>query len=593
MSDYNKILPNSIGTPMCWIFDYQGVPITLDDVYGNKIPLNQFVTKFSYKYDEENDDECKITIQVQKSSQLNNKNFFESNRIKVQWGYITYKGSRPIKSPQRIVAIRDLDSVYKDDLIELSLICTDVPSYLRQAKLNRTSDVDYYTQWLVELSKGMTNTITENGRTSVFPEQRDWFGNDVAYAKTEKVGLNIGNSTPLSYPNDSWAMSKGTGVAITLEAQRRADQASAGPSYRSGQDEMVKTIVRNWGQAPIAVFTYAGGNGELIEFKPKTNIVKTDVSDVESSWVSPFTKKAHIEKLTKSNEEHSDISDFGKAKPITFFEGLALPSLTDKEGFMKKVELNDAYKQAVDQLLRKQFEAKVKDPLNAGANPSFFSVRNYTKETTYMKANMPSVFAIGTGEVEAPPVVVEKVEEDFYRFGDILRSGIIDPEIRRNMAQNYMKKKVEKKYEANAKFIGDPSMITSKVYQIKGLANIDNGNWYSTMVTHDIDFSTGYICEVKFLKKPKFLRTILERREQYASELSNPNNAIASNTSQSEDPYVVTEYDYPDLPPGKFSSSSEFDMLKRIEEQVASNQGGNIDNNTGGYIEKTIKSENA
>jgi len=586
MSDNHKILEHSIGTHMCWIFDYKGVPITLDDVYGNTLPLNQFITKFSYKYDEENDDECKITIRVHRSSQLNNDNFFESNRLKVQWGYITHKNSVPIKSPIRIVAIRDLDTVYTDDLIELNLVCTDVPSYLRQSKINKTSDTDYFTQWLVEMSKGMTNTITEYGVTSVFVEQPDWFGSDetAAYAKREKVGLNIGNSPGLSYPNGSWATNKGTGVAVTLEAQKRLDQLKNGPSYRSGQDENIKTIIRNWSQAPFAVFTYAGGNGELIEFKPKTNIVKTDISDVESSWVSPFTKKAHITTLTKSKEEHSNINNFGKTKPMTFFDGLAIPSDVDKYGFKKKVSLPENYREVVISTLKKNFDAKVADPLNAGANPSYFSVRNHTKETTYMKANMPSVFAIGTGEVEAPPAVVEKVEEDFYRFGDVLRSGIVDPEIRMHMAENYMKKKVEKKYEAQAKFIGDPTMITSKIYQIKGLSNIDNGNWYSIIVTHDIDFSTGYICEVNFLRKPKFLRTILERREQYPSELSDPNTPLAENLKQTEDPYVVTEYDYPDLPPGKFSGNSEYDMMKRAEEQIASNETN---------VENTVKSQNA
>ena len=56
MSDDRKVLTDSFGMPLYWIFDKQGNSITMEDNFGDIININQMITKFNYKYDEENDE---------------------------------------------------------------------------------------------------------------------------------------------------------------------------------------------------------------------------------------------------------------------------------------------------------------------------------------------------------------------------------------------------------------------------------------------------------------------------------------------------------------------------------------------------------
>jgi len=348
MPDNNRILATSLGMPLYWIYDKKGVPITMEGNFGGEININQMVTKFNYKYDEENDDECCITIQVVRSGQLDNPEFRTDNVIQVRWGYIV-PGGKILQSPMRTVAIRDLKTMYKSDGIELELICSDLVSYLKNQRDNTVSDSDNFIDWINEIIKGKyvyTHTIKGKVKwlnkssdrrtigkyiTKKNPNGTPQFQKDMLVEKTRAVNDQfkkvdntfVDDDTKMIYQGkDPDRVIMGKGNAIIQEAKRLLNEHPDGPGILEGRDNKLNILIRHWNQSPSAVYTFAGGSGELIDFKPKTNVVKTDDDQVESNHVNPDTKN-----IETSKSAHSLI-DFNELPPgVTRAEALKVESM--------------------------------------------------------------------------------------------------------------------------------------------------------------------------------------------------------------------------------------------------------------------------
>jgi hypothetical protein len=79
--------------------------------------------------------------------------------------------------------------------------------------------------------------------------------------------------------------------------------------------------------------------------------------------------------------------------------------------------------------------------------------------------------------------------------------------------KNFIEKKLQRKFQANCKIVGDPSIITSKVYGFFGLRDFDNGKWYCVSCEHIINPNQGYVTTMELIKKPQVISTVYERRE--------------------------------------------------------------------------------
>ena len=78
--DGKNILPDSIGAPFVIILNESSKPILDRD----KKDISDLVTNFSYKYDEEDDDECDITIETDDETLPDNPALSEDKYIIVQ-----------------------------------------------------------------------------------------------------------------------------------------------------------------------------------------------------------------------------------------------------------------------------------------------------------------------------------------------------------------------------------------------------------------------------------------------------------------------------------------------------------------------------
>lgn len=506
MSDEIKVLKETLGMPFAWVFDNNESPIFVKDEYGRDTNLNYLICNFKYKYDEENDDECKIKIRVVKQEQLNNPIFNVDTKLKVQWGYVLPQG-KILKSHLRLVCIRDKEKDYKADGITLELICTDAISYLKNIRCTMVSDHDNLGDFIQEIGQGKYKaTITVKGKTKLIAKQ-NFKKPQIIEDKTPieklkeipKPGINDIDSRNKQKSIDNWnkfdknikenfewykepdKVIKGKSKAIPQEIEDRLNEEPGGPYYLNTRDDSINIIKRDFNQVPFAKYTYAGGHGELIEFKPKSKVIKTNSDETESTHVDPRTKKINNVKMVKA-VAHKDLPiGVTPADVLKFYKG------------MKTV-----------------FDLAWKYPLN---QPDIKDVKLHrvVKKGDYVNPN----------NTDGSTRVASKF---YFEYDQVVsaRSLIQTPlfnELKRQaFMENYIGKKIERKYESDAKVIGDPSLVNSKVYRFENLGEEDNGNWYAAAIEHEIDEKSGYLCKFDLRKKPTLLGTMFEKREYKVSD---------------------------------------------------------------------------
>lgn len=582
MSDANKTLPHSFGMPFQWITDVDGKPIIVRNQYGEDININQLVENFKYKFSDEKDDTCNIKIGITDQYQIDHPKFQIDTKLIVQWGYVLPKGEI-IKSRPRTVAIRDTEKHYKADGITLELICTDLVAYLRTIRANNTSKRDNFGDWLREILNGQfTATKTIKGKMILIatkgkkaepiekPKPKPLLAGQRASKELtleEDVtrGMMIGQQNEsINADNKNAAANKfdldnfpklnekepilkgyevgraptsyytGKGKAIDREIQERLDTDPGGPFHLNTRDDQLNIIKRDFNQTPFVEYSYKGGHGELIEFKPKTQVVKTKKDDTESNYVNPVSKKVETTRIVKNHDNDIDLppgaTKFDVEKVFAIAKGL--------------------------------FENNVVNPLNQLEFAKKMKVKRTVKFGDHANGANPD------GDTR---VATKKTIEFYQEFNtkDLIMTPYFDKLQRQNFLNNYIEKKLERKFEADAKVIGDPSLVNCKVYRMLNLPKVDGGNWYASDVEHEIDDKTGYTCHLTLLKKPQLIATLIEEREYDAgdSEMSSPNYQESIN--QFSDNESVSSFN---------SSTSVQDMGLRLDaltEQENLLQGGN------------------
>lgn len=540
MSDSNKTLKDSYGSPLVWIFTLDDKSIYLPNEYGESINLNQLVSNFKYKYDEENDDVCKITIRVVKPSQLDSVHFKEDAPLKVRWGYLL-PGGGILKSPTRLVAVREIERNYTAEGITLELICTDYISYLKNMRMTTTSVHDNFEDWLREIAQdNFVATVTTKSKVKVLTKS---FMQDI----TDKTDINyILNNTPSSnalniaetnnfdteqnekkpetlkstssfaYVMEDGKRFKGKSKAIDQEIRDRLASSPDGPYHIDSRDDKLNILKRDFEQPIYVSYTYAGAHGELIEFKPKSNLVTSGDSELESNYVNPENKRIETNKTSKP-VGHNEIP-----------EGLTPFDILRYFGKLKRI-----------------WDYNLLNPNN----------QIDVKTVTFEKA-------VGTGDYanaanpDGNTRVAFKFKERLtkkYSAKSIIMSSFFKKIQRADFMDNYLTKKIERKYEGTARVIGDPSLVCSKIYYMGNLAKDDIGNWYCASVEHEIDTSKGYTCKLELLKKPKVVAKIVEKRDYPLGE-----------GKASKPEYEESQYNYKENPLGLNTNNSADDIFNRL-----------------------------
>lgn len=467
MSDSNQTLGAGLGKPIFTITDRVNNQILVENAFEERTlsPLSNYVKSFSYDYDEENDDKCVIVLGFEKVSQLNNPIFVEDNILKVQWGYVL-PGNIQVLSPARTIAIREISPSYTKSGITLTLECTDLVSYLRRSRLNLKSDSNNFVDWLKEIvNDEFTAAIRVKNEVLYIDKQQSR-----AYEKTDDGQIfAIDNARSfkelfIAVPD---TLIGGKSKSITAELQERLNTSKDGPAYLDGRDANINIIIRDYNQAPWVTYTLAGGFGEIVSFRASSNIQKVKEDGAQTSTINPLTKEIETTEINTASTD-PDGSDPTPAQLENMY-------LQFREIWEYNI-LNPTDMKPIDTITYKK-------AINIGPHASPSNTDQNT--SVYIGfANDLKITVAAKTILNMPGFIKEQKEA---------------------IARNYLERKIQRKFEAVITVVGDPSLITSKVYEFLGLGLRDSGSWYAVKVKHDISIKKGYTCTITAVRKPKLL----------------------------------------------------------------------------------------
>lgn len=512
MSNAKQVLETGFGMPLVWLFNDEGTEIL--DLEGK--PLNSYVVSFEYIYAEEEDDTCEIVLEFQNTQQMNLRYLRQNVVLIVQWGYMT-PGSKVIPSPKRKVAIRDINTVYRDNKITMSIKCTDLVAYINGFKTNITPEYkDFSAETDIEVYKdswdGFRDFIGENirgewqatiteGKNSVRIDKQ---GGVRAAEYNEKTGeytiardnTAVPRSTFIEFYTAKVINGRGQSIKNHIRNKlRMMDSVGnfSGPYIMDTTDDTIHMKQRNFLQRPFKNYTFGGGTGELLSFDVNTDTRKVKEKISTNTTVDPEEKLVDVTEIVAIDNEEAEAEEL-------------ITTTVDIGGKARDIPLK-----RIDQeleLYRRVFEHNVNNPTDQMELPDM-QIRVTVKNTAtkqdeggfYQRAEesknkkLPfEIITIPAKEVITLPYVSERLK--------LMRDESITTFVNSFEIVGQMVEKIQRKYEATLEVIGDPSLIKGKIYGIYGVSELDKGKWYATKVSHRMTPKNGYICTLDLLRKP-------------------------------------------------------------------------------------------
>ena len=602
MSDKNPVLTEAFGVPLTWIFSPSGDILRDFD----EVPISKYLVEFDYEYDEEGDDTCTLKFKFESLRSFDLPYFQQDVILMVQWGYLTGSGTF-IKSPTRKIAIRDLETNYKADCIELELKCTDLISYLKNYQTRtvrhyqQTGDSnstisavnqseDNFIDWLGEIGKNNFNaTITKNKQAL----RIDKFGEQKAASYDPKTGAyssavdNVRVRKDLTSQFKASKVIKGKSMALTHAIQSQLklmnDQEAAmngggggGPFIQDSTDDTLEIKQRNFHQNIFKTYTYYGGSGELLSFKSNTNTRKEKKDISVSSGVNPYSKKIESTTMVSADTKTKGvIPDFKKPEDMTEAEkNEATEKLKKslKEQSTVNTKPNEETLKQYYADARKVFKYNIDNPLKQKELPSLrYSYTKYGGDSYMGQGGKKEV------QVVIPAQVVLNMPE-FRALSKKSGNSIRAQFHRESVLTGYTVEKIQRKYEADMEVIGDPSLIKGKIIYINNLGRLDRGKWYIISCKHKISMEQGYTCEMNVMRNPSTVGLSMKR---YASnpKFDRKNNKLEFEKTDEDiemelykepkDENNKTVKDMDSDYESKFREENEVSMNKRLDDLKA------------------------
>lgn len=539
--EFRDFASYGLGTPMCWLFNYNG-DMLLDSADR---PLGRHVNEFEYTYDEEGDDTCKIKFLFPEPYLMDTPQVSEDMVILVQWGFLLPNRTF-IKSPIRKVAIRDLEREYSTEGLKATIECTDLVSYLRMYKTQSMrkyenpnankelvavdSKENNFLSWINGTVAGdITPTVTYKNKIVRFDYLNGQGVAKVADYDEDKDKVTFGTRDNTSMPR-KWfqeffvaktVVGKGKPLYNVINDQLRALGIDSPDNFlMDSTDDNLHIHKRNYNKPIYKTYQWAKGDGSLIKFKPSTKTRKIKDDKTSTANVNPYSKE--IEEITNEvadtqNDENSEdktlVGDFTethlKQAYKEFKEAYTqhIENPTDQKPLTKEVN----YFVARDKVRAKQgyydISSKNKDSI----------VRDNTLETRgfYSRAEAENgglnyrSAKLKTSEIVALPEFQDMATEMALEIKTSARKA--------QVLKGFAMEKIQRKNEASATVLGDPSLIKGKIYQFTNLSKRDSGLWYAVKVKHKITMGSGYAVEMSLVRKPK---TIGMSTQTYNAKLS-------------------------------------------------------------------------
>lgn len=336
LPDSPTVLQNGTGTPYLAIFNGSQQPI-MD--FKNNLPIGVFVTSFEYSYIEEDCDEGKIVIETDNPDLVALDELDYYRPLQLQWGYI-FPSKLTYVGPIRKVMITGREVTFDESGTHITLTVSDASVILKNTSakyFNTGGFVEYLTDILngngigfimrdyrevpmtqqVVLQQTVSNQevrdnliqyqekygVNENNNNTVYsPDVMPQANINKVYYEPgvptrvypNLVGAKIleGDSTHLklaeNYPEYFRVSEIQVGGAHSLsikginpnkygQAKEIFSWAKNGPYFLDGRDNMLQVHNQLVNRPISKIYTYAGGNGELLEFRVSSEFTTTVV----------------------------------------------------------------------------------------------------------------------------------------------------------------------------------------------------------------------------------------------------------------------------------------------------------------------------
>lgn len=148
-----------VAMPYLAIFNTDRMPV-MNPLTG--IPLGVYISNFSYKYDEEKENQASLTFDTGDPDTVDIAELQEGSTILLQWGYVYPDGSYE-SSPIKTIKVKDLNCKFDSTGTHVTLQCIDGISNLRHSPPHSPSsaedDSDGYSSMVDFLNRGCDRNV--------------------------------------------------------------------------------------------------------------------------------------------------------------------------------------------------------------------------------------------------------------------------------------------------------------------------------------------------------------------------------------------------------------------------------------------------
>lgn len=339
--DSPSVLFKGTGTPYLAIFNGSGKPIYCQK---HQLPIGIFVKSFEYVYEEDKEDTGEIHIETDNPDLIDHVDLQYYSTLLLQWGYIYTDGSYLCGPPRKVIIIGHSIN-FTSVGVTISLKLADIGILLKTVPANYYNNMGGFEDYIKDLLDGhilgkismidysnleskvipmVAERVVDND-TVVFTQRHSdqdvssyaapSTGYPVVYDSIKTPNQKIPNMvgvTLMQYNPESrelmnqfpdkyrqvWVRTKEahttliTGISKNKYQQikdftRTIDNGPWSMDFRDGTLTIHNRIT---GRPLYKTYTYAGGNGELLEFTVKSEFVESSMEVGKSVNLDPETK---------------------------------------------------------------------------------------------------------------------------------------------------------------------------------------------------------------------------------------------------------------------------------------------------------------
>lgn len=485
--------------------------LVLHDAYGNLIATTikgsgTVVTRFSYSFNDDEDDKCIIKIQTNNPRAFDMLGIGRGSLIQFSYGYM----NGPM-SPAGFVVIRDSTTHYGDSEIVVDLNCADLLTYLKVARANDTESlplIDYlknqcYKRYNIEIRDGNKTIFRQvkaeenvNETVEYTVKLDDWESPNFDPTDDSPEGFKkVKRPASISdLTNGKWFdegpikdfLTKPQSIISSSRSQFVVIQdilkaCPKGPWYVTGRGDTLLIHNRNLGAGPVRVYSYMNDN-KKVDIVAKTNYESFETETLSYSGMDPSERKNYY------------INDYRKQlwKTRTFKEIITDRSLSEEEF---KKEMSD-YLEMRYSLYNRWMVSRVDGDL----------VEVGTIRQALTKYGMPQIAPYPTPIKDFSntprPDPMNRSALDTLKPGDIKPDRILRfkwltvpmemlDDIR-NCTDNNQREMEMNKEEARITVEGDPFLQSQMVVRLTNISRVHEGNYYIKKCEHSLDSGMGY-----------------------------------------------------------------------------------------------------